>query len=301
MLLSIIPMLLLLGMKYKPIYKVAIQGETIGYVREKESVNKKVQEILNGKENNIAFVIEENLPKFELVFNSKNKEISDEGILDIISNTPLAMYKSYAIVMDEEESQYVNTVTEATEIIEEMKKEIKEDVKLTLGIREIFTDNTTPQSVENLTIAKANIEEKVNKKIEVLGSTVNGVTLKKPIDGTITSRYGVISRIRSGAHTGLDIANTTGTPIKAAASGIVKKSAYSGSYGNLIIIEHENGVETYYAHCSKLYAKVGDTVNTDTIIAAVGSTGNSTGPHLHFEIRVDGQTLNPQQYLYKGK
>ena len=71
-----------------------------------------------------------------------------------------------------------------------------------------------------------------------------------------------------------------------------------GGYGYLIIIDHANGVQTYYGHCSKLYASVGDEVEPGDVIAAVGSTGNSTGNHLHFEIRIDGVTKNPQKYIY---
>ena len=70
-------------------------------------------------------------------------------------------------------------------------------------------------------------------------------------------------------------------------------------YGNLIIIDHENGIQTNYGHCSKLYASVGDEVDAGDTIAAVGSTGNSTGNHLHFEIRKNGSQINPQKYVYK--
>ena len=73
----------------------------------------------------------------------------------------------------------------------------------------------------------------------------------------------------------------------------------NGSYGNLVKIDHGNGVETWYAHCSKIYTKVGAQVKAGDVIAAVGSTGNSTGPHLHLEIRIDGTAINPQKYLYK--
>lgn len=69
-------------------------------------------------------------------------------------------------------------------------------------------------------------------------------------------------------------------------------------YGYLIIIDHANGVESYYGHCSKLYADVGDEVTAGDVIAAVGSTGNSTGNHLHFEIRLNGSTINPESYIF---
>lgn len=125
-----------------------------------------------------------------------------------------------------------------------------------------------------------------------------GISLIRPISGTITSRFGAGSSIRRSSHTGLDISAPTGTSIKAAASGTVTFSGYKGSYGNMIVISHGNGVQTYYAHCSKLYAKVGQQVSQGQSIAAVGSTGNSTGPHLHLEVRVNGVAYNPQNYVY---
>ena len=75
----------------------------------------------------------------------------------------------------------------------------------------------------------------------------------------------------------------------------------NGPYGNLVKIDHGNNVETWYAHCSKIYVKVGQKVKAGDKIAAVGSTGNSTGSHLHLEIRIKGIAINPQKYLYKNK
>ena len=129
-----------------------------------------------------------------------------------------------------------------------------------------------------------------------------GISLIKPITGTISSKFGSISSVRNGAHTGLDIAAPTGTAIKAAASGTITysgwKGGYNGGYGYLVVISHGNGVETYYGHCSKLYVSVGDEVSQGDTIAAVGSTGNSTGPHMHLEVRVNGVAYNPQNYIY---
>ena len=139
-------------------------------------------------------------------------------------------------------------------------------------------------------------EEEAKKAI----ATVNGINLSVlPVSGKITSRFGVSSSIRSGAHTGLDIACSKGTDIKVVANGTVVYAERNGSYGNLVKVDHGNGVETWYAHCSKIYSKVGAKVKAGDTIAAVGSTGNSTGPHLHLEIRIDGTAINPQKYLYK--
>ena len=80
---------------------------------------------------------------------------------------------------------------------------------------------------------------------------------------------------------------------------LVTCACRQGAYGNLVKIDHGNGVETWYGHTSKIYVKVGQKVKAKDVIAAVGNTGNSTGPHLHFEIRVNGNHVNPQRYLYK--
>ena len=127
---------------------------------------------------------------------------------------------------------------------------------------------------------------------------INGIKLAtNPIAGTITSRYGVSSSIRKSTHTGLDIAATTGTPIKVVADGTVTAASYNGSYGNLVKVDHGNGVETWYAHTSKMYVTVGQTVTAGEIIAAVGSTGNSTGPHLHFSLIIKGEFVNTLDYV----
>lgn len=119
----------------------------------------------------------------------------------------------------------------------------------------------------------------------------------KPIRaGVITSRFGT----RNGRlHSGIDIADKTSTEIYAAKSGNVVFAGYSSSgYGNLVRIKHSDGYETYYAHCSSILVSVGDYVEQEQLIAKVGMTGNATGPHVHFEIRVDGKAINPYEYIY---
>lgn len=114
--------------------------------------------------------------------------------------------------------------------------------------------------------------------------------------GTISSPYGYRG---SSFHKGIDIAASAGTPIYAASAGTVIYSGYNnGGYGNLIILDHGNGYQTYYAHCSSLYVRVGQTVSAGQNIAGVGNTGNSFGNHVHFEIRNDGTPINPYGYIY---
>ena len=128
--------------------------------------------------------------------------------------------------------------------------------------------------------------------------SLNGMALSIPVNGSVSSRFGSRGYSRSSVHTGVDIAASSGTGIRTISAGTVVYSAYKGSYGNLIIIDHGNGVQSYYAHCSALYVSAGQAVGAGTVIGAVGSTGNSTGPHLHLEIRVNGTPVNPQNYLY---
>lgn len=98
-------------------------------------------------------------------------------------------------------------------------------------------------------------------------------------------------------HNGIDLAAPKGTPIQAARAGTVSVATSHSSYGNYIMIDHGDGMVTLYAHCSKLYAKKGQRVAIGEVIAGVGTTGNSTGNHLHFEVRISGKKVNPRQYL----
>ena len=121
---------------------------------------------------------------------------------------------------------------------------------------------------------------------------------KMPVTGTVTSRYGEreATNIISANHQGIDIGANMGTPIYAAMEGTVKVSSEEGEYGKHIDITNGD-VLTRYAHCSKLLVKEGEKVKQGEKIAEVGSTGNSTGPHLHFEIRRDNRAINPESIM----
>lgn len=106
---------------------------------------------------------------------------------------------------------------------------------------------------------------------------------------------------RNSFHTGVDLIAPTGTPVVAAAGGVVATVAYVAEYGNVVEIDHDNGLTTRYAHLSRSQVKVGDVVMKGQSIALVGTTGRTTGPHLHFEVREKGIPLNPNKFLSLGK
>lgn len=121
-----------------------------------------------------------------------------------------------------------------------------------------------------------------------------------PVSGLVTSRFGWRSHPVSGQddfHTGVDIAAAQGTPILAALPGVVEQTGYSKSYGNFVVLRHSDNLRTTYNHCSEILAKEGEQLARGDRIALVGSTGISTGPHLHFEVEVKGLKADPLQAL----
>lgn len=290
-------------------YKVSISGEELGYVESKLALEESVKEdIINDSNKNVETVDLKEQPIYELKLVNRTENTEEDKIIEKIKEDVTVTYKYYEVALNNKVVETVDTSKEAEELVSEIKNnEIDENINL--SIVEKYTNNSDEVKTNDLEVAKVNIENKVSKTIKEIEeqeaeknaiAEINGIKLATiPVTGTISSRYGVRSRIRRSNHTGLDIAATTGTPIKVMADGVVTNASYSGSYGKLIKVDHGNGVETWYAHTSKMYVKKGQEVKAGDIIAEVGSTGNSTGPHLHLEIRLNGEHINPQKYVYK--
>jgi murein DD-endopeptidase MepM/ murein hydrolase activator NlpD len=124
-----------------------------------------------------------------------------------------------------------------------------------------------------------------------------------PITGVLKSSYGVRLDPFSGEgafHKGIDLAAPKGTPVRVTADGVVERAQWDGGYGKLIVVDHGNGVETYYAHLASVLVVPGLEVRKGQIIALSGGTGHTTGPHLHYEVRLGGVPVNPYKYLAKS-
>lgn len=285
--------------KFKISYTVYLGEKQIGYIENiNEFEGRLEKELYNNEQENIAFSDFNEKLTYEFKLINKNKETEQEQVLIEIKENADKTYFKYAINVNGEEKQYVKTEEEAYKILEQLKEELNEETSI--AVTKVYTKSLDiEESIEVATTAQEIISQiKEEKKKEE--ATINGIYLAvNPISGHITSRYGAREDIRDHTHQGLDIAAKIGTPIKAVADGTITHSGTMGGYGNLIIIDHGNGITSYYGHCNKLYKKVGAKVSAGDVIAEVGSTGNSTGPHLHFEIRQNGKYVNPQKYLYK--
>ena len=186
---------------------------------------------------------------------------------------------------------------------EENKEETKEENKASQEIQsnEVINDNSQIVNEQNIGGSNEIAKEETPKTQEEIDAEEikNKISFIVPIEGTISSTFGWRNPTTATVpkyHTGLDLAAPTGTVIKSATDGVVTMVSSYGDYGKHYRIQNDD-VTIIYAHCSKLYLKEGDYVTQGQEIAEVGSTGNSTGPHLHFEIRKEDRLVDPQLIL----
>ena len=303
---------------FKPTYSVNLNGEFVGYTKNKSSLQAKINSALQSGDTsqNVAFVQIENMPEYKLCLLKRDVETNDDEIYNKVVSQGTTYYRYYALLEDGAEKYYVSTFEEAEKIVNELKsKESTNSDKITI-LEKYNTEKAEFTGVETCVAGLYKKKVEVVKKVATsrrygssgvgvkgMNNTKNvvnlGISLVKPITNykQISSRFGWRSRDN---HKGLDLAADKGTAIYAAAAGTVTVAqyGYGGGYGNYIILSHGNGVQTLYGHCSSLCVSAGQKVSQGQLIARVGSTGISTGNHLHFEIRVNGIAQDPQNYLY---
>ena len=301
---------------YKPTYSVTLNGEFIGYTQDKSSLQAKINDALQqGDTDCIAFIQVEDMPQYQLCMLRKNIETNDNEIYDRVVNQGTKYYRYYALLNDGEEKYYFTNFSDAEDVVNKLKDKNSANVdKITIiekydtKMAEIAKVDSCVDSLYEKKVVTNTVNTVAKRSgggsgIGVSGMNTSsnivklGVSLTKPLTGTITSRFGLRSRDN---HKGLDIAAPCGSTIYAAAAGSVTTAqyGYNGGYGNYVIISHGNGVQTLYGHCSSLIISEGEDVEQGQAIARVGSTGESTGNHLHFEVRVNGVAQDPQNYIY---
>ena len=303
----VIAAVLILGIikvTYKQTYSVSLNGEIIGYTQDKVALQKRINDYINtGDGDNVAFVEVKEMPEYTACLLKNGIETNDDEIFSTVVSSGTPYYKYYAITEDEDEKAYLKTFADAESAVNQLKDKKSTNAEK-LGIVEKYSTEQAEYKTVETCVSELYKEKKVVvaqtrtvPKATYTGPSVPtslGISLVKPVSGT---------RSRDN-HKGLDIAAPKGTAIKAAASGTVifsgfgaNGNGYSG-YGYTVAVKSSSSVTILYAHCSALYVSAGQTVSQGQVIAAVGSTGISTGNHLHFEIRVNGKAVDPQNYIY---
>lgn len=308
---AILIILCTIDLVFRQTYSVSLDGELIGYTSDKIALQKRINEYINyGNKENIAFVEVNSLPTYSVCLLKKNIETNDDEIFSKVTENSTAYYTYYAITEENEEKVYVANFQDAENVLQQLKDK-NSDNSDKLGIVKKY--DTSMAEITSIEDCVSKIYKEKPKKIVTASAyqsrpktivnsqsipTSLGISLVQPVSGIISSRYGLRTRDN---HKGLDIAAPKGTAIMAAAAGTVtfsgSGSPYSG-YGNTVVVQSNSSVMILYGHCSALYVKRGETVAQGQVIGAVGSTGISTGNHLHFEIRYNGVAVNPQNYIY---
>ncbi len=230
-----------------------------------------------------------------------NPEVGNGSLIHEGQNINLVVADPYVTVASTETVTYTVSIPYTVQVTEDpemwpWQETVSQAGKS--GQKEITQKITREngKEVSRINVGERILSTPVVRKI-VRGSkqvpTMGSGDLAWPVQGTITSYYGP----RWGRmHQGVDIGASTGTSIVAADSGMVTYAGWNGGYGNFVKIDHGDGMETCYGHLSKFAVKTGDTVSKGDVIGYVGSTGNSNGPHLHFEVREGGAAKNPLDY-----
>lgn len=246
--------------------------------------------------------------------------LSSTSLSDFLSNyyliTELATYDTQ--LLNEVETQK-NITEEQNKKLSEQKEQMAENKQTQLKTSKVLQNNKTlrehyiSQLSEQEQKIQGDIDEynKQYKEIEaeilmlsknVISEEYIGGIMAWPIPGytRITSQYGMRTHPITGVyklHTGVDVGAPIGANFIAANDGVVTKASYNGAYGNMVIIDHGGGVSTLYAHGSEIVVQAGQQVKKGDVVLKVGSTGYSTGAHAHFEVRINGQPVNPMDYI----
>lgn len=227
-----------------------------------------------------------------LALKAAKDKISDKKLLAEIQKNQIALLSEQLL---QQKAGYTAQATVQSELVTRLNTD---RLALEAAEQQLAQDSS---SIANV-IAQRIAEQQVAFRTDTPGyQRVLGTgQMVTPVNGPITSNFGYRQHPILGSsrfHAGTDFGVPQGTPILAADSGTVIVAEWYGGYGNAVIIDHGNGLTTLYGHCSELYVSVGQGVQRGQTIAAVGSTGLSTGPHLHFEVRQQGEPVEPLAYL----
>lgn len=321
-----IPVILADGSIIQKPWYITIEGERVALVESEEAAEETLQNIIDGYREDNAFILDIEIKektsaeKMDIGNGDEPPDImsSAEAEKQIMQGNDGEGYLTVVTTEEQREEETVDFEREykpaadiyagQSRIAEEGETGLKEVVKRVVKENgqqvdeEIVEEEMLKQPQEQVVLTGVKLPYGVGGSVDSADSsqlsydeTAVYDKLRNPSDGGhISSGFGP----RWGKfHRGLDIALPQGRNIYAADSGTVYFSGWSGGYGNMIRVDHGNGMQTYYAHCSKLLAESGQQVQQGDVIAQVGTTGNSTGPHIHFEVIINRNCVNPIDFL----
>ena len=291
-------------------YEITVADKSFGFVDDEDDRNEILENVC------LSYINELGIPIEDVIKINVNGDINAKPYkikvseLSEIGEISKEIYQA-AIINEEFINMEVEVINECEEVIEPAVVEEDSD-DLYIGEEETIEGkkgkklvykklcydglNKVEESVVDEVVTMAPISTVIKKGVK--NPYYSGVAfLLAPVTGgCVTSVFGEARN--TSYHKGIDIAKPAGESVKCALDGIVTFAGYNyGGYGNLVIIQHEDNMETYYAHLSDIYVSQGQSINEGDIIGAVGSTGYSTGPHLHFELRVGGTPVDPMGYI----
>lgn len=300
---------------YKPTVKAYIEGKFVGYFSSEQQFDEVYNDLVTEKQNidsNVKVYLESE-PTFETSY-TRDSLIAKQNVYTNLRAEIKTEYTVYEVAVDGENKMKFDNQDEAEKYAENLKSEVS---KLNVEVKEEkVEDKGEITTVERADSILKDIVDR-NKPVETPKATVSNTTnTTKKSNVTTAPTIGATSVQATGGgvwptvnrrincqymgysgHTGIDLGGAVGTAIYAYKSGTVTFAGWGNGYGLHIRIDHGNGMTTYYAHCSELFASVGQQVTEGQMIAKIGMTGYTTGPHLHFEVRLNGVPVNPYPYI----
>ena len=309
--------------KFKFVYMVEMGGVELGLVNDKDKFEKDIKDTLEDLEEPVVSAKLKENPKYSLRLVDKDDiDVDDNYVFAKVEEKIEKTYRYYNIKEDDKLLAKVSTTEEKDNLLKELEeakqvKDLKVEEEQTKEYYIISYDeakqlaSTNVDNIENEKRSKLEKEKIEKRNNNIVKNIRRGGTVSASSSSNASAMLGSLSfrrplnssRVSAGylgypGHRGIDFPSPQGTPVMAAESGTVTTVMYSNkSYGNRVIIDHGNGISTLYGHNSTIGVSLGQKVSKGQTIAGVGSTGNSTGNHVHFEIRINGKPINPTSYV----
>ncbi len=305
------------------VYMVEMGGVELGLVNDKDKFEKDVKDTLENLEEPVVSAKLQENPKYSLRLVDKDDiDVDDNYVFAKVEEKIEKTYRYYNIKEDDKLLAKVSTKEERDNLLKELEegkqvKDLKVEEEETKEYYIISYEeakqlaSTNVDNIENEKKSKLEKEKIEKRNTNIVKNIRRGGTVSASSSSNASAMLGSLSfrrplnssRVSAGylgypGHRGIDFPSPQGTPVMAAESGTVTTVMYSNkSYGNRVIIDHGNGISTLYGHNSTIGVSLGQKVSKGQTIAGVGSTGNSTGNHVHFEIRINGKPINPTSYV----